>query len=129
MKDKYVIVNKVVTIGEGKTSELNLTLSEKFAKPTISTSGEAEIWLNGEKMGVGTWTGTVDAGDYIIEARKQGYRTVRKNVTLANGEKPVITLDAPVAMLGSIKIESNPEGAIITLNNSQYGQTPNTING
>ena len=47
-----------------------VTLLPDAAHVTISTGKGAEIWINGEKKGVSSWSGMLNSGTYRFEARK-----------------------------------------------------------
>lgn len=37
---------------------------------TVNTADDAEIWVNDVMRGTGTWTGELEAGEYLVESRK-----------------------------------------------------------
>ncbi len=129
VKDMYQDVSRQVTITDEKTAEVNLELPANFAEPTIvCKDADAEIWINNEKMGIGKWSGRLPAGDYRFESRKTSHRPMQQSLTLVNGNKPNIILQAPIPVYGSLNVNSEPFGADILLDGKKIGTTPKIVN-
>ena len=65
-----------VTIDDPNNKKVvNISLKPNFAKVTINVDNNAEIWVNGEKKGEGSWSGNLGVGTYELEAKKQGHRS------------------------------------------------------
>ena len=103
----------------------NISLTADAAQVTLTAPGNAEIWVNDEKKGVGTWSGTLTSGTYIFEARKAGYRTatLSKHITSDNPQQSY-SLPAPTPIYGSIMVDGSPIMADVTLDGKPVGQTP-----
>ena len=53
-----------VTVNDPKNKHVvNIALKPNFAKVTIHVDNNAEIWVNGEKKGEGTWSGNLGEAD------------------------------------------------------------------
>ena len=109
----------------GETVNRSITLKSDSANVTLTAPDNAEIWVNGEKKGVGRWSGMLNSGAYIFEARKDGYRTAKltKEITSAQPQQSY-TLPAPTPILGGVAIASTPIGANVTIDGKMAGTTP-----
>lgn len=75
--------------------ERTVALRSQIAKLTLLAPFEdGEIFLNGEFMGKGKWTGEILAHDYIAEVRKNGYTTQPDTFTLGVEVDTIISLRA-----------------------------------
>ena len=109
----------------GETVNRSITLKSDSANVTLTAPGNAEIWVNGEKKGTGRWSGMLNSGAYIFEARKDGYRTAKltKEITSAQPQQSY-TLPAPTPIFGGVAIASTPIGANVTIDGKMVGTTP-----
>ena len=108
---------------------VKVKLKSNFAKVTLTVDADAEIWVNNEKKGTRTWTGSLGKGSYKIECKQEGHETsmVSKEITAEmNGQ--TITLPAPKPIYGSLNVESTPIGATIFIDGKEIGKTPRYIN-
>ena len=109
----------------GETVTRNITLKSDSANVTLTAPGNAEIWVNGSKKGTGRWSGTLNSGVYIFEARKDGHRTAKltKEITSTQPQQSY-TLPAPTPIVGGVAIASTPIGANVTIDGKMVGTTP-----
>ncbi|MBR5886210.1 MAG: PEGA domain-containing protein [Alistipes sp.] len=109
--------------GEKITKSISLTAD--VATVTLTAPNNAEIWINDEKKGIGSWSGRLTVGAYIFEAKKEGYKTatLSKHITSAQPQQSY-TLPAPTPIYGSIMVDGNPINADVTLDGKPVGQLP-----
>lgn len=127
-KDLYQTYTNVIEVKKGETKTINTNLVSNTAELKVTTKDYAEIWVDGEKKGVGNWNGFVAAGNHTVEAKKQGFMTKSQTVLInANSSKTIsfTTLEKP---MGSLKVVSFPSKAKIKLNVEDKGETPTTLN-
>jgi len=124
----YQPVTKDFTVTEGQTSDLNIELKPSFANVTINTSPAADIYIDAEKVGTGTYTGRVLEGFHSYEARKEKYTKAKEQLDLKAGVSKIINLSLQ-PKLGKLEIATTPMDATIKLNDVEKGKTPNTIKG
>ena len=120
-----------VEIVTEETKSVTVALQEQQkASITFTTSmADAEIWVNNRQQGIGQWTGGMSAGTYIVETRKAGHRSQRTTVTVSDGDgERTVTLEAPVPMMGRLRVESRPSGADVFLGGTNLGRTPGIFN-
>ena len=109
--------------GSKVTKSVNLTADA--ATVTLTAPDSAEIWVNGTKKGVGSWSGTLASGTYIFESKKAGHKsgTLSKQITSEQPQQSY-TLPAPTPITGSITVISTPLMAEVTLDGKSVGTTP-----
>ncbi len=92
---------------------------------TLNAPNSAEIWVNGVMKGTSRWSGTLNSGTYIFEARKAGHKsaTLSKHITSAQSVQSY-TLPAPTPIFGSLIISGTPINADVTLDGKAVGQLP-----
>ncbi len=109
----------------GQKVEQVVNLKADSATVTLTAPDNAEIWVNGVKKGVGSWSGSLNAGAYIFEARKEGHRVGSISQTI-DSQSPTqsYAIPAPQPITGSIDIISTPAMADITIDGKAIGRTP-----
>ena len=112
-----------IEVGNEKVIK-EITLNSAKATLTVKTTTDAEIWINGVRKGVGQWSGEMENGFYLIEARKPSHRLTRQEITLGQLEQRTITLAAPTPIYGSLQIESDPMESDVYMDNELIGHTP-----
>jgi formylglycine-generating enzyme required for sulfatase activity len=126
IKEMYQPTTQKVTVTDGQTTPVNFTLQPNFAQVSIASAAGANIFINGEQKGTSTWNGRLNAGVYSLEARLDKYRPAKQDIELMAGDNKKLDLQ-PTPIYGSVDIITKPSGATITINNKDYGTTPNTI--
>ena len=126
---KYKPYERTVTITDNENTLLKVNLDANYSTVTLKVDDNAEIWVNNEKKGVRSWTGDLEAGNYIIECRKTNHRStsVKKTITENMGGQ-TIQLQAPSPINGTLVVNSNPPMAKIVIDGKQVGETPQRIN-
>ncbi len=122
----YQPTTQKVTVSDGLTTPINLTMLPTFATLELTAASDANLYVNDRLKGQGSWKGRLDAGVYTLEARKDKYRTAKQDIELAAGDTRTLML-TPLAINGSLDVLTNPPDATILLNNKDYGTSPNTI--
>jgi len=122
---KYKPYERTVTISDGETNTLTVNLNANFSTVTLKVDDDAEIYVNGERKGMRSWTDDLEAGSYLIECRKLHHRNSQLQKTITeNMSGEVITLDPPTPINGRMVISSVPSGAKILIDGKQVGETP-----
>ena len=128
VKEMYVTYSETVTIKDNETTKLSPLLQSDYAEVTLKVDSNAEIWVNNEKKGVGSWTGKLGRGVYKIECKLAGYESSQtsKEITAdMNGQ--VITLQPPRALYGSLNVESTPNLCTLYIDGKSMGTTPKSL--
>ena len=125
MKDLYATYVQDFTITDGETLTLSPKLTSDFARITLAVDGNAEIWVNEERKGAGSWTGNLATGDYKVQCRLAGHRSTTKELSIDQTlDGTTIRLAAPSPIYGRLDISSSPANADIYLDGQKVGTTP-----
>lgn len=125
VSELYEPYSERVTVNDNKVTTITPKLIANFAKITLKVDSYAEIWVNDEKKGFGSWTGNMATGTYRIECRLDNHEptAVTKEITkMMDGQ--TIILAAPQPVYGSLKVESMPDFAKIFIDGKPMGKTP-----
>ncbi|MCC8113350.1 MAG: PEGA domain-containing protein [Bacteroidales bacterium] len=124
-KNMYQLYEQEFDVTDSQTTTLTPVLVPNFAQTTLVADDGAEIWLNGEKIGTGSWTGPLEADTYTVECKLAGHKPTWQTVTISevNTDKE-IRLKSPTPIYGSLTISSNPHGAAIKLDGNEVGEAP-----
>ncbi len=125
VKNLYEPYEDTIIIKDNETLKFNPTLTANFATVTVNAAKGAEIYINNKYKGTTSWTGDLETGIYIFEARKANHETTSLSQEIkAQPQKQSITLDAPKAIMGSIDITSSPTKASVHIDSKYVGDTP-----
>ena len=105
----------------------NVVLRPKFSTVTFEAGEGVDIYINDDKVGVGSWSGVLNAGTYTVECRKPKHKSVVEMIKIEENNDRVIELRSPVPQTGVLAVTSNPLGANIKVDGKDYGVTPKNI--
>ena len=125
-KEKYSPKQQKVTVEDGQTAHLSISLDGRFAQVSITSSEGSQIFCNGKKIGTTKHVENMMEGYYDLEARLDHHKSVTKQIQVIAGQAQEITLN-PVPIYGSLDITSTPHDADVTIDGKLYGKTPLTI--
>lgn len=118
---------QVVTTGKG-TQNLNIELESVMAElDVMCKTSTAEIYVDGELKGNGSWKGALFAGEHQIEARQQNYETSTQNVSLAEKESRTFVIPELKRSMGKLRIETTPNNIPVDVDGKFVGMSPCTI--
>ena len=128
-KDKYKDYTSNFTIEKGKTLSLDPTLEANFVELTLTTSAQSDMYIDGEKLGIGRWTGTLELGEYVVETRQASHQSAYTTlyVTSKSAGK-TIALNNPIPIYGSLMLTSSPADAVVYVDGVKKGLTPLIVN-
>jgi len=122
--DDFTIDNQAVKVEkQPKTVEVDLT---EFC-PWLnikSQDTDADIYINDEWRTTGNWSGLVAPGEYTIQARKEGFRTLSQTITLQENERFTVDFEQMKPIVGSLKVDYEPRNAEVFLDGEKVGVTP-----
>ncbi|MGM9799925.1 MAG: SUMF1/EgtB/PvdO family nonheme iron enzyme [Muribaculaceae bacterium] len=125
VKSLYASLQRQVTVKDNETTTFSPELSADYADVTFTVENGADIYINNEYKGSGTWKGSLGSGNYVVECRKENHKpsTREINITPAqNGQ--VISLTPATPITGSLDISSTPANAEIMIDGKVVGTTP-----
>ena len=125
----YADAGRVTVDDPDNTTHVTVTLVPDCAEVTLKVDADAEIWVNNEKKGIRTWTGTLYSGTYSIECKMPNHESGISTQTITadmNGQ--TIMLPAPKTMYGSLNVETTPGNVTVFIDGKETGKTPLTVN-
>ncbi|MDR0604458.1 MAG: PEGA domain-containing protein [Bacteroidales bacterium] len=127
VKSQFRPVTQEITITDGATELISLTMPANFAVITLTTPDGGDIYIDDEKKATARWNGRLTPGQYKVELRKPSHRPSVKAIEITAGIDKTIQLEAPTPIYGSLDIQANTE-AIISIDGIQQNTTPYFIN-
>lgn len=122
--DDFGLDNLQVKIDKNPKT-LDVDLSEYYAQVNLNCADDdAEIYINNELRGLGSWNGLMAPGNVSLEVRKQGYHTLARTFKLHDNESYAADFPKMNKMTGSLSIECEPVGSEVYLNGKKVGITP-----
>lgn len=125
LKPNYAPWEKVVTIEDEQILTLQPDMEGQFAYVTFTVPENVDIYINDQKRGSATVSGEFVYGPYIVETRKEGYRSSVLRIELTpQHHNQTITLQPPTPIYGTVQVESNITDATVFLDNEKVGRVP-----
>lgn len=133
----YKIISKNYHPSEGRiiltdantTHIERVTLRPNYGKVALTAVDAADIYIDGGKVGTGSWNGTLKPGTYNVECRMKNHKNSLDVIMVKEGEDKKVTLTAPTPITGSLSLLSSPLGASITIDGKDFGKTAADISG
>ncbi|MBO4464647.1 MAG: PEGA domain-containing protein [Prevotella sp.] len=120
----FSLNNQIVHIDKDAKT-INVDLTEFFAKVDVSCkTADAEITVNGEQKGIGSWSSMVAPGSYTIEASKDGCHSQTRFIQLRDNETARVDFTTLKTITGSLRVDYEPAGADVLLNGKKVGVSP-----
>lgn len=123
-KDLYTDSRDMVNISDGQVTNKFYALTQNYGVVRISAA-DAEIFVDGARVGQGTYTANLTPGQYRLKASRDRHIDDERNVVVELGQTQNITL-RPKPREGVIGITSSPfeaRGADIYLNGQKQMKT------
>lgn len=124
LKEMFETTEKTVYVRDNDIDKITIPMKPLFAEVGVSTDLKSDIYIDGEKVGTGSWKGRLGEGDHVFEAKKTSHRPTNKTVEIIIGKDENITLDAPIPICGAIDVQSEPDEAVVYLDGEKVGETP-----
>ena len=113
-----------VKVESGKVSSMSVNLEKNFNHVMVTVPVYAKIRVNGQVVGVGTWAGDLECGEYKVEAEMAGHVSSVKTVNVVVGSDQTIVLKSPTPIKGGIQVTSDVAGASVYVDGTKVGITP-----
>ena len=128
----YRVIANNYYISEGRFTLDNHTITHNeivnlranFSEITLQVDDDADIYVNNELKGKGSWTGTLRSGEYFVECRKVNHRPSSQYITVKENDNQTFRLSRPSPITGTLALTSSPLGANVTIDGKNYGKTP-----
>lgn len=98
---------EVLNIGKG-VQKIDVSLESLMAMVKIMCKTEgADLYIDGDKVGIGSWDGQLVAGRHVIEAKKDGFASDYKEIVVVEKGHHFIDLPSLKQLSGTIRLISN----------------------
>jgi hypothetical protein len=123
---KYLYKNydQQINVIAGETISISPNLVLGFAENTLRVNTEAEIYLDGQLVGIREWSGPIEFGKHRVECRQMNHRSSYKDIEVSAYSEKVVILDDPDPIFGSLEVDSSVLGAEVSSNGRVIGTTP-----
>lgn len=113
-------------VGNGSEQSHHFKMVPQFGTVTCRTDmADAEIWVDKELKGHGSWTGTLSSQlPHTLETRKTGHQSQSISFTVASGETKTEVVGAPIPMYGTLVLNTSPADASVVIDGQKMGETP-----
>ena len=128
VKDLFRVHIEEVVVNDNQTTTLSPTLIGEFSIVAITTKEGAEIWVDGERKGISSWSGRLSFGEHLMETKLVSHRSQSRVVNIQPTESTKsVQLPEPQPIYGSLSVEVLPDFADIYIDGQKVGQTPKII--
>ena len=110
-----------------KTHIENVALRANFSTITLNAAEGVEIYIDGVKQGVGSWTGGLKPGVYSVECRKANHKSVLENIKIEEKTDRTFQLKNPEPITGVLAVITRPVGADVYVDGEKRGVSPLVI--
>ena len=122
----YETETGTLTVSSSRINK-EIHLSSLVGELTIRTDDDAQLYINDEFSGYGTWNGSLNEGTYYVEVRRPSYKNAYQEVTLRRSEKREVTIRATEPAYGDVEVVSDPLDFDIYIDGEKQGVTPDYI--
>ena len=126
----YISKSGSFTISSSDMTPINVSLVSAMATVSVTCPTPA-VSLYVDKKSVGTipWTGSLKEGMHLIEAKKDGYRSLQRTINLSQQQKLDVAFTELAAIQGNLSVNYKPFGADVYVDGKKIGQSPRVFNG
>ena len=126
----YISKSGSFTISSSDMTPINVCLVSAMASVSV-TCPTPTVSLYVDKKSVGTipWTGSLKEGMHLIEAKKDGYRSLQRTINLSQQQKLDVAFTELAAIQGNLSVNYKPFGADVYIDGNKVGQSPHVFNG
>ena len=124
--DLYEPIVRQVTIKDGEKAKLEIPLNPVFGNVEITTTPQAEIYIDNILKGTGSFSNILTKGMHTIEARLDKYYTQTRKLDMKVGAKEIIPFELK-PIIGSLSVVTDPPEAEIFIDGKSYGKSPKII--
>ena len=118
---------QVMTTGKG-TQNLNVELESVMAELEVKCkTGTAEIYVDRELKGNGSWKGPIIAGEHQIEARQQNFESNIQTISISEKESRTFVIPELKRSMGKLIVKTMPSNLPVIVDGKTVGTSPCTI--
>ncbi len=111
--------------GDGRELNFTYEMVPCYGMVTFTAENDAEIWIDNQFLGRGTWTGRVSStSTHIAEARLPNHYSQSRPVSVNSGQTLSIALESPVPKYATLELTTTPSFAQAYMDGEYIGETP-----
>jgi hypothetical protein len=102
-----------LTTGSGQELAFEAVLRPLPGIVSALSTPSSEIWIDGQRVGETPWEGAIEGGGHIIEARREGYRRLQRQVAVIPGQRSEVELNLePLSGVLALGVDA-PEASLV----------------
>ena len=126
-KEGYRANTQIIQTGKA-SQNLSIELESVMAELDIKCkTATAEIYIDGELKGNGSWKGALLPGEHQIEAKQKNFNTSKQTVTLSEKEYRSVSLPELKRSSGKLEIRTTPSGLPVLVDGKNVGISPCSV--
>jgi len=111
-------------ITDVRPKKVSAALESDIGKLILKTvPSKARVYIDGRAVGISTFRGELQEGMHKIKVTKTGFAEIKTSVDIARDKEITKTITL-IRLPGTFEFRSNPEGALVYINNRVHGKTP-----
>ena len=122
-REYYETLEEILNVKSDQCVSVTADLKKNAKVIKLTTIDNAEIWVDGQFMGLGNYTNLISFGEHTFETRIDGHRGYKETITITPSSVDTISLPAPQPIMGSLSIKSNVT-ASVKIDGKDVGTTP-----
>lgn len=105
---------EIVYVEKNGIYSVLVSMEDVYGDFSVNVPGNAEIWFEGKRQGVGTWKSSLREGTYVIETRKSNHENRTTTFTVMKNQSVEINAIAPEPYHGFVQVTVSPHDAKIS---------------
>lgn len=122
-KERYKSVTKTISIQDGDNQAVEIEMPIDVATITINVDAQTDVYVDGNFVKRGTWSGELYSGEHAVVCKKQFYNDAMQIIKVKAGKPEIYSMNLN-PIYGKISIISEPSGASVYIDGKKRGNTP-----
>lgn len=123
MKENFKNVIQTFETDSAYTTYLDIDMEYSVVNVSVYADSLSKIYVDNKYKGDVTWSGILNEGIHLFEARKENHKAAFIEKELFIGADEIIELDKPEPIFSSIDIQTNPDEVDVYIDGEHYGKT------
>ena len=120
----YAVRKVEWTLEDERPRSVKVDLNSNIGKLEVTSKpAKAQVLLDGNVVGATPYSTELEEGKYTLRLEHPGFTPQEQPVVVTSGETASVDLQL-TALPGGIQVNTNPEGAVVILNDQRRGLTP-----
>lgn len=121
-----LLEEQVMVVGNGQVQPHHFQLASFLGTVTCRCDmADAEIWVDQEYKGLGSWTGQLNAQvPHMLEVRKAGHQSQSIQFSVQRGQTTTETIAPPIPMYGTLVLNTTPGACQVLIDGKSVGTSP-----